>query len=82
MNRLPASKARSEFSDTVNRVAYTKDRVVLHRRGKDVAAIVPMEDLRLLEAMEDASDVRAARKALKERGSVPYEKVRKELGIK
>ena len=82
MSRLPASKAREDFSDTVSRVAFTKERVILHRRGKDVAAIVPIEDLRLLEQLEDATDLKAARKALKERGSVPYEKARTELGLK
>ena len=43
MARLAASKVREGFSDTINRVAYGRERVILHRRGKEVAAVVPME---------------------------------------
>jgi antitoxin (DNA-binding transcriptional repressor) of toxin-antitoxin stability system len=39
-------------------------RVVLTRRGKDVAAIVPMDDLNVLEAIEDHMDVTESEKIL------------------
>lgn len=87
MTRLTASQARDDFSDTLNRVAYRGERIVLRRRGKDLAAIVPLEDLALIERLEDEIDVREARKALaemKRKGEkpIPYEKVRRELGLK
>lgn len=86
MTKLAASQARDSFSDTLNRVAYRGERIVLRRRGKDLAAIIPMEDLRLIEKMEDETDVREARKALaemKRKGEkpVPYRAVRKRLGL-
>ena len=81
MTRLAASKIRERFSDTLNRVAYRGERFLLHRRGKPLAAIVPVEDLRVLEEMEDRIDIKAAKKALKEKGRVPYEKIRRELGL-
>jgi hypothetical protein len=34
MAHLPASKAREGFADTINRVAFGKERVVLRRRGR------------------------------------------------
>jgi len=37
---------------------------VLTRRGKDVAAIVPMDDLNILEAIEDHMDVTESEKLL------------------
>jgi prevent-host-death family protein len=55
MAHLPASKARAGFSDTINRVAFGKERVVLRRRGKEIAAVVPIDDLRLLEELEEGS---------------------------
>jgi prevent-host-death family protein len=58
------SEAREEFSTTVNRVAYGGERVVLTRHGKRVAAVVPIEDLELLESLEDAVDVEEARRRL------------------
>lgn len=58
------SEAREEFSTTVNRVAYGGERVILTRHGKRVAAVVPIEDLELLESLEDALDVEEARRRL------------------
>lgn len=77
---------RNSMADALNRVAYQGERIVLERRGKGVAAIVPMDDLALLEALEDGADVKAAKKALaemKRKGSkpVPWAKVKQELGL-
>lgn len=81
MTRLAASKLRENLADVLNRVAYRGERILLQRRGKDVAALVPKEDLSLLEALEDSSDLEAARKALEELGTIPWEKVKKDLGL-
>jgi len=84
MARLAASKVREGFSDTINRVAYGRERVILHRRGKEVAAVVPMEDLKLLEALEDRIDLDEARRSLahaKKHGTIPWEKVKAGLGL-
>jgi prevent-host-death family protein len=81
MPRLSASKAREEFAEVVNRAAYKGERTLLHRRGKDVAAVVPVADLVLLEQIEDRMDLEAAREAMKEPGTVSWEKVKKHLGL-
>jgi prevent-host-death family protein len=86
MTKLAASQARDSFSDTLNRVAYRGERIVLRRRGRDFAAIVPLEDLKLIQKVEDEIDVRGAKKALaemKRKGlkPVPYARVRKKLGL-
>ena len=87
MTRLTASKARECFSDTVNRVAYRGERIVLQRRGKAIAALVPVADFerleRLSEEEEDRLDNAAADAALREKGkSVPWTTVRKRAGLK
>jgi prevent-host-death family protein len=61
---VEATQARNTFAEMVNRVRYGSDRVVILRRGKPVAAVVPVEDLRLLELLEDRLDIEAARRAL------------------
>ena len=53
MKRVEASRAREEFSDTLNEVAFGHDRIVLRRHGKEVAALVPMGDLDLIERCEE-----------------------------
>ncbi|HEV3167128.1 MAG TPA: type II toxin-antitoxin system Phd/YefM family antitoxin [Isosphaeraceae bacterium] len=83
MIRLPASQARDDFAEVLNRVAYKGDRIVLHRRGKDVAAVISIEDLKLFERLiaeeENRIDLKAARKALKEPGSIAWDQVTRDL---
>ena len=83
MTRMTASKARGEFSDLLTRVARKRERIVLHRRGKDVAVLVPVEDLALLEELEDLRDAKEAKRRLEDPREVPipYEQARKELGL-
>ncbi len=73
---------RNNLADALNRVAYAGERIVLERRGKAVAALVSMKDLALLEQLEEEQDIKAARKALKEKGAVPLEEVKKRLRMK
>jgi prevent-host-death family protein len=84
MVRIPIVKARDEFSDLVNRAAYGKERVVLTRRGKPLAAVVPLEDVELLERLEDRIDLDEARAALAEArddGTVSWEEIKAEIGL-
>src|SRR5204862_2238968 len=62
MSRIAVIDARKDLADILNRAAYGKERVVLTRRGKDVAAIVPIDDLNILEAIEDHTDVTESEK--------------------
>lgn len=81
MTRLEISKARENLADTINRVKYKGERVVLNRRGKAIAALVSLEDLALLEKLEDRMDLEDALKALEEPGNIPWKKVKAELGL-
>jgi len=81
MTRMDASKARDEFSDALNRVAYKGERIVLRRHGKDIAVLVPVEDLMLLEEIEDRIDVEEAKKSLRKKGGIEWVKLKKELGL-
>jgi prevent-host-death family protein len=81
MSKVSTVEARDQLSTIINRAAFGKERVVLTRRGKELAAVVPIEDVKLLEELEDRLDLEAAREALKEEGSIPWEKVKAELGL-
>jgi prevent-host-death family protein len=87
MARLNASKAREEFPEVINRAAYGKERTIVSRRGKDLAAVIPIEDLYLLERLAqeemdriDLEDARAALKEAEEKGSIPLRDLMRELG--
>jgi len=88
MTRRNVSKAREEFPEIVNRAAYGKERTIVSRRGKDLAAVIPIEDLRLLERLGreeldriDIEDARAALAEADEKGTISEEQVRKRLGL-
>jgi len=78
--KIASSTARTEFADIINRAAYAGERVIVHRRKKPVAAVVPLADLELLEKLEDRMDLEEARKRLNE-PTVPWWKVKKDLGL-
>jgi len=84
MSSMSVAQAKSQFSDLLRRAEYTGDRVVVHRRGRPVAAIVSTEDLRRLEALDDAQDVKDAKAALEEAerlGTIPLEAVLRKYGL-
>lgn len=82
MTRIPVSEARKRLAEILNEVEFRGERVVLDRRGKPVAAVVPFEDLQMLERLEDRFDVEAAPAALREPGpNVSLSHLRAEFGI-
>jgi prevent-host-death family protein len=84
MGQVNTVNARAQFSEIINRAAFGKERVTLTRRGKEIVAVVPIEDVKLLEELEDRIDLDDARAALaesKKKGTVSWQKIKKELGI-
>lgn len=81
---LSTVEAREHFSEVVNRAAFGKERILLTRRGRPLAVVVPVADLEALEALEEAEDVRAALQVKEEvarTGERPraWEKVKEDL---
>ena len=67
---INTADAKEQFNDLINHVAHDKERIILTRRGKEIAAIIPFEDLQLIlgsqdkQDLHDAIDCRQACKAL------------------
>lgn len=81
-HRINATAARNQFAEILNEVAFRGERVELERHGKSIAAVVPIEDLELLEALEDKLDLEAARKVLAQKNEpIPWKKGKAELGL-
>jgi len=83
---LPTEGAADRLSEAAARAERDKERVVLIRDGKPVAAVVPIEDLEALEA-EDEYWSRAADEAISEweaagrPAGIPIEDIARDLGI-
>jgi len=80
---MNTSDAKEQFADLVNRVSHGKEHIILTRRGKEIAAIIPLEDFKLLQDSQDKNDLRDAIDALKEaraQGTFNLEQLREEVG--
>jgi prevent-host-death family protein len=78
------SEARETFAELVNRAAYGHERVLVARRGRPVAAIVPIDDVVFIERIEDELDRQAALEALADpenAETIPWERVKAKLGL-
>ena len=82
MSRAASPKTSNRIDGTLDRLRQGQ-RIVLKKCRRAVAAVVSMEDLRLLEKLEDQMDVQMARRRLADPNEVhiPYERIRKELGL-
>ena len=82
MTTVTTAEARKKLAEIVNKVAYGKEPVVLTRRGKEIAALISMEELELLQLIEDHMDIEDAKQALAEPGeNIPADRAWKELGL-
>lgn len=84
MSDITAADARKNFAELLNRVAFGKERVVLTRHGKQLCALVPIEDLTFLATLRQAAGQQdiAAAMSERERGhAVSWQDLRNELGL-
>jgi prevent-host-death family protein len=85
MSSISVSELRNDLSTTINRVAFSHERIVLERQGKVVAVLVPEEDLKLLEEFEDAYWAKKADEDMAEydpADGIPADEFWKSVGLK
>lgn len=83
MTTLSTTEAHEQFSELLRRVAAGKERIVLTRAGEELVAVIPIEDLALVEALEERADIEDARAALREAqesGTTSLAALKEELG--
>lgn len=88
MATVSAEKARNSFSEIISHTAFSKERFVITRNGKKLAAIIPVEELELLERImdriEDEIDAMEIESALDEKRqgkTIPWEQIKKDLNL-
>lgn len=87
MTRVSVADARKDFAEIINRAFYAHERTVITRHDSDVAAIISIDELRLLDALiekwEDEEDIADANAALLEAREdfVPWDELKRELGL-
>jgi prevent-host-death family protein len=84
MKRITTAEARKDLADLLNRAAYGKERFVVTRHGKELVAIVPLEEVTLLDrlrALLSRKDFERALAEMEDDGTVAWDEVRRELGL-
>jgi prevent-host-death family protein len=80
---VSTADAKEEFAELISRVSHYKDHIILTRRGNEVAAIVPLEDLHLLQHQRSKNELEQAVEALQEarnQGTLSLADLKKEVG--
>ena len=80
MAQVNTVNARAQFFRDHQPGGFRQKARWLPRRGKEIVAVVPIEDVKLLEALEDKIDLEEARAALaesKKKGTVSWDKIKK-----
>lgn len=84
MEEITTAEARKRMAELLNRAAFGKERFVLTRHGKELVAIVPLEEVRLLDRLRALLSRRDFEAALAEIGrdeTKSWEDVRRELEL-
>lgn len=83
MTTVTAKDLKDHPADVLSRVQYGNERVAVTRYGKEVAVVVSIEDVRLLEQLEDLLDSADALVAIEEaerEGTISLAALRDKLG--
>lgn len=66
MDALSMATVRKDLAKLIGKVQYRKERMIITRHDKPVAALVPVDDAALLEELEDRLDLVEALEAIKD----------------
>ena len=84
MENITAADARKQLAELLSRAAYGKERFILTRHGKEMGALVPVEDLDLLERLKEFAakkEVEAALREIEDEGTSSWDSIKKSLGL-
>ena len=84
MKQITTAEARKNMAELLNRAAYGKERFVVTRHGKELVAIVPLEEVTLLDrlrALISKKDFEAAVAEMEAAGTKGWVEARRELDL-
>ena len=84
LTAVSVADARSDLAELLNRVAYGGERLVITRHGRELAALVPVEDVKLADRLRRfvaRKDVARALAELDAGKTAPWEQLRRELSL-
>jgi antitoxin (DNA-binding transcriptional repressor) of toxin-antitoxin stability system len=78
---LPTLEVQPNFAEWLTRTKGQQERSILTENGQPVAALIPLEDLIMLQQLEDRLDYQDGIEALDENGeNISLETLKREVG--
>lgn len=81
MTTISITNLRTKVRKLADLVNFGGERIRVERNGETAFVMVSEEDAAFLEALEDKADLKAAKKAFKEKHSTSLEKLKKDLNL-
>lgn len=84
MESVSTAEARKNLAELFNRAAYGGERFVVTRHGKELVAIVPLEDVGLvarLRSLLSREELQRALEEVEEEGTVSWSELKSEMGV-
>jgi prevent-host-death family protein len=84
MEQITTAEARKQMAELLNRAAYGKERFVVTRHGKELVAIVPLEEISLLDkrrALLSKKEFEAALQEVQDGDTRSWTDVRRDLDV-
>ena len=79
---MDVTEARQRFADVISTVGFGHHRVILCRNGKQIAALIPMDDLEYWQSIENERDLAEARRIDANSKFYTSQEAHRMLGIK
>ena len=83
MNAVTIASVRKNLAALIDEVQHRKERLIITRHDKPVAALVPVDDAALLDELEDRLDIADALEAIEDydaNGGVALHRLETEFG--
>lgn len=84
MEEITTAETRKHMAELLNRTAYGGERFVVTRHGKELAAIVPLSDVTLLDKLRsllDRKEFEAAVEEVRTASTRSWDDVRRDLDL-
>lgn len=82
MTVISVTELKEDFAKTTGRVEFGGERIIVEKHRKPAFAMISIDDLNLLRALEDRVDALDAIESMKDPcPSIPWEEVKAKLGL-
>jgi prevent-host-death family protein len=81
MTVVSVTQLKEDFAKTTGKVEFGGERIIVEKHGKPAFAMISIDDLKMLQALEDRIDALDAEEALKDSRRIPLDEVKTKLGF-